>query len=569
MQIQNPVQQQRRTIIYAAIYIRVSSEKQEENYSLETQREGCLQYARERGYVVEERHIYQEVKTGAIYRERLVLTALRAAARRREFTIVIVYDLDRLSREAEHQTIIMEDLAYNGVKVECVLREIDDTPEGRLMLSILGYTATVERERIRERTMRGRKARAERDKRLLGQGREKYGLKFIEDRSKYVPNDEAVKVDESGFTWTKAIVVKHMFNMSYEGVSLRQIAMYLTRKGIPTPTEGKRKNSKAGLWSPSTVTYILTDPIYKGKAEANRYVWLEIPSSTTHRKRAYRRPAEERIPLPQGTAVPLIEEDIFDAVQQRLARNKRFASRNADRERLAETYLRCGFITCGYCGSAMSAKREKGRSGRQPSTRYRCNTAQRGYGECRGASIAAHRINSAVWERVREVVRDPALVEEALRAKEQQPEEALDELTPIEKSIASVERRIKNYNRVVDTAEDDDVIDGAVANLAQLANEKRRLEKEKREVLTKQLSVEKEQEQVEEFKQWCAAMREKIDDSAYTPSYEEMVNACSKLGIKAIVWKADHAPHFTVQCSPADIVSGRSASSLPSSAQCL
>lgn len=567
MQAHNPVQQQRRAIRYAAIYIRVSSEKQEENYSLETQKEGCLRHARERGYVVEERHIYQEVKTGALYRERLVLTALRAAARRREFTVVIVYDLDRLSREAEHQTIIMEDLAYSGVKVECVLREIDDTPEGRLMLNILGYTATVERERIRERTMRGRKARAERDKRLLGQGREKYGLRFIEERSKYVPNDEAIKVDESGFTWTKARVVKRMFRMSYEGVSLRQIAMYLTRKGIPTPTEGKRKNSRAGLWSPSTVAYILTDPVYKGKAEAHRYVWLPVSGSATHRKRAYKRPAEERIPLPDGTIVPLIEEDIFDAVQERLAHNKRFASRNTDRALLAETYLRCGFIVCGYCGATMSARREKASRGRRQSARYRCNTAQRGYGECRGASIVTHRINAAVWERIRQVVREPSLVEAALRAQEQQPGEALDELTPIEKSIASVERRIKNYNRVVDMAEDDDVIDDAVATLAQLAKEKRRLEKEKGEVLAKQSSVEREQEQVEEFKQWCAEMREKIDDCAYTPSYEELVNACSKLGIKAIVWKPDHDPHFTVQCSPADIVSGRSASSRLSSGQ--
>jgi site-specific DNA recombinase len=569
VQAQNPVQQKRRAIIYAAIYIRVSSERQEENYSLETQREGCLQYARERGYVVEEQHIYQEVKTGAIYRERLVLAALRAAARRREFTVAIVYDLDRLSREAEHQTIIMEDLAYSGVKVECVLREIDDTPEGRLMLNILGYTATVERERTRERTMRGRRARAERDKRLLGQGREKYGLKFIENRSKYVPNDETVKVDESGFTWTKAMVVKHMFSIAYEGVSLRQIAMYLTRKGIPTPTEGKRKNSKAGLWSPSTVAYILTDPIYKGKAEANRYVWLPIPGSTTHRKRAYKRPAEERIPLPEGTVVPLIEEDVFDAVQERLARNQRFAPRNADKELLAETYLRCGFITCGYCGATMSARREKASRGRQESARYRCNTAQRGYGECRGTSIVTHRINSAVWERIREVVREPSLVEETLQAREQQPEETLDELTPIEKSIASVERRIRNYNRVVDTGEDEDVIDDAVATLAQLANEKRRLEKEKREVLAKQSSEEKEQEQLEKFKQWCADMREKIDDSAYAPSYEELMNACRKLGIKAVIWKPDHKPHFTVQCSPADIVSGRSASSLLSSDRCL
>ena len=142
-------------------------------------------------------------------------------------------------------------------------------------------------------------------------------------------------------------------------------------------------------------------------------------------------------------------------------------------------------------------------------------------------------------------------------------------MTPIEKSIASVERRIRNYDRVVDTAEDEDVIDDAVATLARLAKEKRRLEKEKREVLAKQSSAEKEQEQMEKFKQWCADMREKIDDSAYTPSYEELVNACSKLGIKAIVWKPDHKPHFTVQCSPADIVSGRSASSLLSIDRCL
>ena len=65
----------------------------------------------------------------------------------------------------------------------------------------------------------------------------------------------------------------------------------------------------------------------------------------------------------------------------------------------------------------MSARREKASRGRQESARYRCNTAQRGYGECRGASIVTHRINSAVWERIREVVRDPSLVEETLQAR--------------------------------------------------------------------------------------------------------------------------------------------------------
>jgi len=105
---------------YAAIYIRVSSERQENNYSLEIQKQACIQYAAEHNYIFEERHLYQDIKTGSVYRDRPQLTALRTAARKNEFDIVIVHDLDRLARNAEHQTIILEDLAYNGIKLECV-----------------------------------------------------------------------------------------------------------------------------------------------------------------------------------------------------------------------------------------------------------------------------------------------------------------------------------------------------------------------------------------------------------------------------------------------------------------
>jgi site-specific DNA recombinase len=555
----------------AAIYVRVSTDKQENNYSLSTQIEACLQRAKERGYIVETQHIYEEIKTGAIYRERPKLTELRVAARRGAFDVVIVYDLDRLSRESEHQTIIIEDLAYNRVKLECVLREVEDTPEGKLMLHILGYTASIERERIRERTMRGRRARAERDGKLSGQGRQRYGLKYNEDRSKYLPDDTVVKVREDDSTWTKAEVVKCIFRMCYEGITLHQIAMYLTEQSIPTPFEGKSKSarmSKKGVWCRSTVQYILKDPYYIGNAEVFRHQWVSYPDAP-HRKHNVKRPEEDRILLPDGVITPLIDEEIFCAVQERLSKNKRYASRNTKKDELTDSFLRCGFIQCGYCNGTMSVRRvNKGRRGRKPDIRYRCNRAQRSIHECRGTSITLSKINRIIWEHVVEVILNPSLVEKALKARDEQQGEEFDELAPIEKSVASVERKIKNYERVVDTAEDNDTIDNAIAQLDQLAKEKRKLEIERKLVLSTHIDEAKEQEELEKFKEWCASYREKFDDPNYIPTYQEKVEACEKLGIKVTVWSIDHLPQYKIQGYFGDIVSNISESFQMSTDRC-
>src|SRR5258708_10008474 len=252
---------------------------------------------------------------------------------------------------------------------------------------------------------------------------------------------------------------------------------------------------------------------------------------------------------------------VFYVVQEKLTHNKQFAPRNTDRDRLSDTFLRCGFIVCGYCEGIMSVKRDtKGGRGRKPDIRYRCNRAQRGsfLNECKGASVVVSKINGIVWERIVEVIRNPSLVDEALKARGRQQVEKIDELTPIEKRIASVERKTKNYKRVVGTAEDEELIDDAVAMLNQLAKEKRKLESEKNLVLLKQRNESVEQESLDKFKQWCAVFRERIDDSECTPSYEENLEACEKLGVKVTVWSVDHAPRFKIEFSFGALVSRRS-----------
>src|SRR5207249_1877457 len=73
-----------RPLPLAALYIRVSSEKQRDNYSPETQEDDCRACAARKGYAVSEAHVYRETHTATDLWERPELTRARAAIARGE-----------------------------------------------------------------------------------------------------------------------------------------------------------------------------------------------------------------------------------------------------------------------------------------------------------------------------------------------------------------------------------------------------------------------------------------------------------------------------------------------------
>ena len=85
------------------------------------------------------------------------LNKIREMARNSEFDVLVVRELDRLSRNLAKQLIIEEELKRYGVRIEYVLAEYDDTPEGRLQKHIRATIAEYEREKIKERLVRGRR----------------------------------------------------------------------------------------------------------------------------------------------------------------------------------------------------------------------------------------------------------------------------------------------------------------------------------------------------------------------------------------------------------------------------
>jgi site-specific DNA recombinase len=158
-----------------AIYCRVSSAGQEENSSLDTQEAGCRSYARKHGWDIA--GVYREVFTGTELFDRPQLGRLRESVRAGEAEIVLAHALDRVSRNQAHLGFLLSEWDHHGAGLDLVTEEFDETPEGRLLQSVRGFFAEMERLKIRERTQRGTRARVEAGKPLVG-CRPPYGYRW-------------------------------------------------------------------------------------------------------------------------------------------------------------------------------------------------------------------------------------------------------------------------------------------------------------------------------------------------------------------------------------------------------
>ena len=141
----------------AALYARVSQDKQRENYSIPTQLEAMREYCAKNDLDIVKEYIEDE--SGAKL-ARPTLDQVREDVAEGLFGILVCHDVDRFGRNLGHQILLEEEFAKHGVEVRYVLGDYKATPEGRLTKHIKGVIAEYEREKIIERTFRGRLGRA-------------------------------------------------------------------------------------------------------------------------------------------------------------------------------------------------------------------------------------------------------------------------------------------------------------------------------------------------------------------------------------------------------------------------
>lgn len=463
-----------------AIYARVSTDEQAEHgYSIVTQIQSCRKYAGAHGFTIEAE--FREECSGAKL-DRPELDKLRMMIERKEIDAVIVHTADRLSRNLAHSLIIREEWQRAGAEIHYSDRgKTQDTAEGRLSDNVQAVIAEYEREKIRERTRRGLKAKAEAG-RWVGDAPEPYG---------YIRRGKGKEVKLEKYD-VEIEVVKRIFSM-YTGwidrtpLPLRRIADTLNLEGIPSPARPTKSGRKAGRgWYVKTIKEILSRRIYVGEYEYCGQI----------------------ISMPE---LAIIDLEQFEAAQAQRAINTQLARRNVKHE-----YLLRGHIFCS-CNYRMSGKVITANAHRK-NFYYRCLSGVQVLTmcQCREPYLRRDIADTMVWGWLSGLFTDPRKLSDGLNeVANHQGKELQSKRNRVGLLKELIDRTEKERRRAVKFASDAPDDETAADYHAQ-AKEKAKLKTEytaEQEALATELGeVEMTAERVNLIEQWADEIRQGLED---------------------------------------------------------
>ena len=425
--------EQNQPIRSAAIYARVSSERQKDEGTIGSQVAALEKYGLAKGYLVAQEWILQDEGYSGSTLSRPGLERVRDLACEGVIDTVLVYSPDRLSRKYAYQVLLLEEFSRQGVEVDFIKSPKATTPEEQLLVHFQGMIAEYERAQIAERTRRGKRYRAQAGVVSVLSGAP-YGYRYIR---KTEGSEAYYQVIEP-----EAEVVRKVFQLySGEGLSINAIARWLDQKGIRTRT-GKAR------WERSTVWGMLRNPAYEGKAcfgktekAQRRRITRPLrlrggfsPRSGAHRER----PRKEWIEI----AVPaIVSPSTFALAQERLESNKRHAPRNTREPTLLQSMLVCA--ECGYAYYRTSTRTSK-----RKIYYYRClgsDDYRHPQGRvCQNRPVRQDYLDEIVWDALIHLLENPALA----RAEIQRRIQSVQDSEPTKKRIQAVQRELTRCQKV-------------------------------------------------------------------------------------------------------------------------
>lgn len=323
----------------AVIYARYSCDNQTEQ-SIEGQLRICKKYAQDKGIIVLDTYIDRAV-TGT-NDNRLAFQKMIADSAKRCWNYVIVYKLDRFSRNKYESVVHKKTLKDNGVKLLSAMEQIPDTPEGNLMEALLEGFNQYFSEELAQKVSRGI-----RESWIKGNstGQPLYGYDIV--NKKYVINEH------------EEVFVKDIFTMYAQGYTAPAILKDISARGA-TKRSGK----------PMDVTYIyniLHNVRYTGRVQHDG-VWYD------------------------NIFPALVSQDIWDKIAVIKDENKLAPSRKKD----GYGYILSGKLICGKCKRRMMGMSGTSQSG-ATYYYYICKEKRRKKGNCTGI-VPKQQIEDLVME---------------------------------------------------------------------------------------------------------------------------------------------------------------------------
>lgn len=282
--------------MYAAIYVRVSTEEQaEQGFSLDAQKERLLAYCKSQGW--DDVKIYIDDGYTGTNIERPAMKRMIRHIEQKKIHTVVVYKLDRLSRKQKDVLKLLEDVFEpNNVVFKSATEPFEtSTAFGKAMIGVLAVFAQLERDMIVERTTIGRRMKI--SKGIWGGGRVPFGYTWNKENQVF-----EIEAEE-------ARIVKEIFKRYLLGHSRLSIAEWAA----------DRTNERT--IDHSTIRDMLKRPVYAGDLVSVDQVY-------------------------KGSHEAIIDRETWDAVQRETQKRKEGATPIGE-------YLLTGLLKCGVCGKGI------------------------------------------------------------------------------------------------------------------------------------------------------------------------------------------------------------------------
>jgi site-specific DNA recombinase len=457
---------------HAAIYARVSSDRQKEQKTIASQTALLREYAEAHEYAVPKDWIFEDEGYSGSVLARPGLERLRDLAAEGLVETILVYAPDRLSRNYAYQVLLIEEFGRGGAETLFLKSAGGDSPEERLLVQFQGMIAEYERAQIAERSRRGKRHRAKAGCVNVLSGAP-YGYRYVRKTETAAAYYAVIE--------SEAEVVREVFERYTRQLwSIGAIARDLNGRGVAT-------RFGRGPWERSTLWGMLRNPAYQGvacfgKTEAAPRQRITKPlrqkGGFSPRSNAHRdRDPQDWIVVP----VPaLVSAETFALAQERLVENKRFSARRTKTPTLLQ-----GLLVCGQCGYGLY--RTSTKTTKRQVQYYRCLGSDR-YRHLRGPACSCRPIrqdylDALVWQEVVRLLNTPELVRAEI---ERRIEESLSS-DPVQQRKGQLERESKRLG-----AQLDKLLDAYQEDLIGLAELRRRAP----ELRRRQAAVEKELEGV-------------------------------------------------------------------------
>ena len=302
-----------------AAYCRVSTDKEDQLNSLETQKEFFLEYTKRTGDNLIKLYADEGI-SGTKIKNRKEFQRMLADAEKGLFDLVVVKDISRFARNTVDLLQSVRKLKALGIETQFLTANMTSMGNSEFVLTIFGALAQEESANTSKRIKFGKKMNAEKGRvpNIV------YGYdKTIGDYFNLSINEEEAKVIRQMYKW-----------YTEEGFGGAKIANMLNERGM--------KTKRGSNWSQNAVCRILTNEIYTGKIINGKQ---EVADFLTGQRKEK---DESEWLVKIRPELRIIDDETFDRAQEIL--KGRHDSFKLTHERQSNKHLFSTLIKCKDCG---------------------------------------------------------------------------------------------------------------------------------------------------------------------------------------------------------------------------